>query len=143
MTLQEPQSVADNCHYDDGIYRAGDVVLADVRNPIENCNSKGKVRPFLLVGRTDGHWRGMGLTTRSHYVTGAPRVAIPDPEAAGLRGPGFLWGDRLTNVSALDIHRVIGRVTSPLAEAVIDLASLSDVDSEALREAAHDWALDE
>jgi hypothetical protein len=85
----------------------------------------------------------MGLTTRSHYVTGAPRVAIPDPEAAGLRGPGFLWGDRLTNVSALDIHRVIGRVTSPLAEAVIDLASLSDVDSEALREAAHDWALDE
>jgi len=141
MTLYEFQPLAEDCHYNDGTYCAGDVVLADVRNPIENLNSKGKTRPFVLVCRIDGHWSGMGLTTRSHYATGVARVAIPDPEAAGLRGPGFLWGDRLTNVSALDVHRVIGCVTQPLAEAVIDLAGLSDADSEALRKAAADRSM--
>lgn len=136
MTMQEPKSLADDCHYDDGTFRAGDIVVAGVRNPIENRNSKGKNRPFVLVRRVDGHWCGMGLTTSSHYANGAPRVAIPDPAAAGLRGPGFLWGDRLTNVSVLDIHVVIGNVDPSLAEAVISLAGLGSMDAAALRRAA-------
>lgn len=132
------------CHgnpgtYDDGRFRVGDVVLAGVRNPIENRNSKGKYRPFVLVRRVDGHWRGMGLTTNSHYASGAPRVAIPEPLEVGLHGPGFLWGDHLTNVCALDIDRAIGKVTPALAEAVVLLAGLYGADAAALRAAAQSF----
>ena len=121
--------------YSDGAFHVGDIVVAAVRNPFENPTSKGKNRPFVLVRRVDGHWRGMGLTTSSHYASGAPRLAIPDPAAAGLRRPGYLWGDRLTNVFVLDIHGAIGKVTPALAEAVISLAGLSGADAEALRKA--------
>lgn len=122
--------------YDDGNYRTGDIVVADVRNPIENHASKGKPRPFVLVCRIDGHWRGMGLTTNPKYSNGTPRTAVPDPGAAGLTGPGFLWGNQLTNVSVLDLHRIIGIVEPRLAEAVIRLAALDGADAAALRRAA-------
>ncbi len=120
----------------DGAFQSGDIVVADIRNPIENPASKGKRRPFLLVRRVDGHWLGMGLTTNPRYAGGVPRVAIPNPTAVGLTGPGFLWGGRLTNVSVLDIDRVIGRVDASLAEAVIALARLCCADAAALRAAA-------
>lgn len=122
--------------YADGTFQTGDIVVADVRNPIENPASKGKRRPFVLVSRVDGHWLGMGLTTNPRYAGGAPRVAVPNPTAVGLTGLGFLWGDRLTNVSVLDIDRVIGRVEPSLAEAVIALARLGCADAAALRAAA-------
>lgn len=126
-----------SCSYADAAFTVGDIVIANVRNPIENARSRGKRRPFLLVHRVDGHWRGMGLTTSSRYASGAPRVPIPDAAAAGLRGPGFLWGDRLTNVSVLDIDMVIGHVTSALAQAVISTASLDGEDAVRLRGAAN------
>lgn len=122
--------------YDDGTLRAGDIVVADVRNPLENPASRGKPRPFVLVCRIDGHWRGMGLTTNPRYVGGLPRTPIPNPAAAGLARPGFLWGSHLTNVSVLDINRTIGVVEPSLAEAVIELAGLYGADAAALRAAA-------
>jgi len=120
----------------DGNYRTGDIVVAAVLNPIENPNSRGKSRPFVLVRRDGGHWAGMGLTTNPCYASGAPRVAIPSPAAVGLLRPGFLWGDRLTNVSVLDIGPVIGRVDPALADAVISLARLRGADAAVLRAAA-------
>lgn len=120
----------------DGSYSAGDIVLARIWNPLENTKSRGKTRPFVLVRRLEGSWRGMGLTTRSRYKDGNPRVAIPEPAAAGLNGPGYLWGQGLTKVYALDIERAIGKVTPPFAEAVISLAALESVDAAALRKAA-------
>jgi hypothetical protein len=126
--------------YHDGTFRCGDIVVASVRNPLENHLSAGKNRPFLLVDRTGGSWRGMGLTTNSRYASGAPRVAIPYPFAVGLRGPGFLWGDRLTNVSVLDITKAIGRADIALAEAVIDLAQLDEQAAFELRHATDGWA---
>lgn len=136
--MNNPASASRGClsHYNDGTFRAGDIVVAAIRNPFENSNSKGKNRPFVLVRRVDGHWLGMGLTTSSRYASGAPRLAIPDPAAAGLRGPGFLWGDRLTSVSVLDMQCAIGTVTPSLADAVISLAGLGGADSESLREAS-------
>lgn len=131
MTHRKP-----TCSYADAAFSVGDIVIANVRNPIENARSKGKRRPFLLVHRVDGHWRGMGFTTSSHYASGASRVPIPDPASAGLRGPGFLWGNQLTNVSVLDIDMVIGHVTSALAQAVISTASLNGEDASRLRGAA-------
>lgn len=121
---------------DDGTFRTGDVVLAAVRNPFENPNSKGKYRPFVLVRRRGGHWCGMGLTTKPRYANGVPRVAIPDPLAVGLQRQGFLWGDRLTNVCVLDLRNVLGVVDTALAEALISLVSLGAADAAALREAA-------
>lgn len=136
MTEHASPAAGGRSPYNDGTFHAGDVVVASVRNPFENPNSRGKKRPLVLVRRVDGHWRGMGLTTSPHYASGTPRLAIPDPVAAGLRGPGFLWGDRLTNVFVLDIHSTIGRVTPALAEEVISLSGLGSADAEALRKAA-------
>lgn len=114
----------DRRRYSDGTYHAGDLVIADVRNPFENAHSKVKHRPFVLVCRIDGHWCGMGLTTKPRHDHGAARVAVPHPAAVGLRGASYLWGDRLTSVSVLDIDRVIGRIDLPLADAVANLAGL-------------------
>lgn len=122
--------------YDDGNHRSGDVVWASVRNPLQNSKSVGKFRPFLLVRRTDGHWAGMGLTTNPRFKNGDRRVAIPNPDAVGLLGPGFLWGDRLTDVSVLDLGAVIGRVDRTLSEIVIRAARLSGNEAAALRAAA-------
>ncbi|QKJ18954.1 hypothetical protein [Microbacterium hominis] len=122
--------------YDDGTFHAGDIAIAGVRNPLENSDTKGKNRPFVLVRRANGHWRGMGLTTNSHYASGEPRVAVPNPTAVGLRGRGFLWGDRLTSVCVLDIGQIIGRVDLPLATAVVTLAGLGCEDGATLRRAA-------
>lgn len=136
MTLHACPTPTAPRFYADGNLQTGDIVVADVRNPIENPGSRGKRRPFLLVRRVDGHWQGMGFTTRPSYASGAPRVAIPDPKTVGLTSSGFLWGDRLTSVSVLDIHQVIGQVNPSLAEAVIGLARLSCADAAALRTAA-------
>lgn len=121
--------------YNDGTYVAGDIVVASVLNPIENPLSRGKCRPFVLVCRVDGHWSGMGLTTNPRYTSGEQRASVPDYRAVGLDRPGFLWGDRLTNVSVLDIRSVIGRVDASLAEAVIALADLTGRDAVVLRAA--------
>lgn len=140
--MSEPARPAQGNHDDhkDGTFRTGDIVLASVRNPIENRNSKGKTRPFVLVRRHEGHWSGMGLTTNPRYANGVPRVAIPDPTAVGLHRPGFLWGDRLTNVCVLDIQAIISVVDPALAESVISLAGLGTADAAALREAAQPWS---
>ncbi|MCA0308843.1 MAG: hypothetical protein LCH87_16040 [Actinobacteria bacterium] len=122
--------------HDDGSFRAGDVVVASVQNPIENPSCKGKRRPFVLVHRVNGHWRGMGLTTSSHYADGTPRIAIPNPASVGLHRAGYLWGDRPTSVCALDVDTLLGVVDASLAEAVISLAGLRTADAAALREAA-------
>lgn len=136
MSERACPDLGDGRIYDDGTFRTGDIVVAGVRNPFENPNSKGKNRPFVLVKRVDGHWRGMGLTTNPHYANGAPRQAIPNPTAVGLQRPGFLWGDRLTNVCVLDIRGRLGVVEPSLAEAVISLAALDAEDSASLRRAA-------
>lgn len=104
--------------------QAGMVALASVSNPLENPNSRGKVRPVVLVERISGHWRVMGLTTRTRYNNGQPRVPVPNPGGVGLRGAGQLWGPRLTSVYALDIDRPIGWCDIALATAVADLAKL-------------------
>lgn len=114
----------------------GELVVAAVRNPIENRYSSGKPRPAVIVDRVDGHYRTMGLTSKGTYKNGAPRVPVPDPATVGLRGPGYLWGDHLTNVSVLDIGNHIGWVDSRLAEAIIQLAELPETLAELLRAAA-------
>lgn len=136
MSQHARPTQGDYSAYDDGTFRTGDVVLAAVHNPIENPHSKGKLRPFVLVRRSGGHWVGMGLTTKPTYANGDPRVAIPDPTGVGLHRPGFLWGDRLTKVCVLDLRAIISVVDPALAEGVISLAGVEAADAAVLREAA-------
>jgi len=116
--------------YDDGPRRAGDVVIVNLLNALENRCTSGKRRPAVLIRRENGHWATMGLTTNPRYQDGTPRVGIPEPQAVGLRGPGWLWGGRLANISVLDIGPRIGQVDAPMAEAIIALAQL-DADAAA------------
>lgn len=120
-------------------YLPGEVVLAGVRNPLENPGCSGKFRPVALVDRVAGHWRVMGLTSKSTFASGKPRTPVPNPLRVGLNGPGYLWGDKLTNVSALDIGRHLGWVDLDLAMSVIREARLTPQDARGLLEAVLDW----
>ncbi len=122
--------------YDDGIHRAGDVVIINLLNALENRHTTGKRRPAVLIRRENGHWKTMGLTTNPRYRDGGARVAIPNPCAVGLRGPGWLWGDRLASVAALDVEGRIGQVDDAMADAIIELAGLDAGDAAALQDAA-------
>lgn len=120
----------------DHVRGPGELAWASVMNPFENRASVGKSRPVVLVERVDGHWRTMGLTTNSTYRDGTPRRPIPSVNAVGLSGPGFLWGEQLTNVSSLDIGDHIGWADEALVEAIIAAAELSGEVAEALRQSA-------
>lgn len=102
----------------------GEVVTALVANPLENPLARGKTRPVVLVRRDGCRWFVMGLTTLPAYGSGAPRTQVPHPDVVGLRGPGFLWGERLTSISVIDIDRHIGWVDADLAATVIVQAKL-------------------
>ena len=102
----------------------GELVTARVRNGIENRTAVGKARPVILVASKGSAWRVMGLTTRPRYRDGSPRVAVPNPAVVGLRGQGWLWGERLTWLSRLDILDHIGWVDRALAREVAALAQL-------------------
>lgn len=114
----------------------GEVVWVSIFNSLENRSAWGKFRPALLVKRDGGLWQTMGLTTNSTYRDGSSRVPIPNPTLVGLRGPGFLWGDRLTPVAAIDIGDHIGWADSALVEAVIALARLDSDQAMGLRGSA-------
>lgn len=114
----------------------GELVWVSVLNSLENSSARGKARPGVLILRRDGHWMVVGLTTNGRYGDGTSRSPIPDPLSLGLRGPGFIWGDRLTRVSAIDIGAHIGWVTGPMAELVIGQAGLYGSTARSIRNAA-------
>jgi hypothetical protein len=121
---------------EDGAPGPGELVWARVMNPFENRSSTGKPRPVVLVERTGGHWRTMGLTTNPTHRDGSPRHRVPNWKPVGLPGPGFIWGDRLTNVSVIDVEDHIGWADDALVEAVIDLAGLYGRFASGLRDSA-------
>lgn len=118
-------------------FDVGDVVWVQLVNGIENRNTTGKPRPAVLVTEDVGHWLAMGLTTLPRYQDGSPRVAIPNPLAVGLRGPGYLWGSRLARISRIDVLDRLGSVDLPLSDAIIHLADLAGPVADSLRLAAH------
>lgn len=115
---------------------SGEIVWVSIFNSLENSAARGKRRPAVLLYRCDGHWMTMGLTSNPHFRDGTPRVAIPSPEHVGLKGSGYLWGDRATRVSALDLGDHIGWVDQQLAERIISHAKLYGYVADVLREVA-------
>lgn len=122
----------------DGDYFCGELVLARVYNALENRSCKGKVRPVVLVEEHDGHWLCAGLTTNPRLRDGRAREAIPNPAAVGLRGPGYMWGNRTHTVSRIDLERVIGVVDPALAELIIRTHPMTDIARDDLRWAGCD-----
>jgi hypothetical protein len=118
--------------YNAALGQPGELAIAHVRNPLENPDSKGKPRPVVLVRRDNSRWFVMGLTTRRTYSNGAPRTPVPNPLAVGLDGPGYLWGDRLTAISTMDVDRHVGWVDAELAATIIVQARLDTIDATAL-----------
>lgn len=94
----------------------------DIRNPLEDAQAVGKLRPAVMMSEEADRWRVMGLTTKSTYEDGLARIRVPDHQAVGLNGPGFLWGHRLTRVNTEDIGTYIGRANCDLLNAILQLA---------------------
>jgi len=71
------------------------------------------------------------------------RTRLPDPAALGLHGIGYLWGNRLTRVCALDVDKVIGRCTPEVADLIIAQTHLNGRQIQALSASvAHDLPLE-
>ena len=104
--------------------RTGEVVLANCLHPFEDPSSTGKVRPMILDHRAGSQWMAMGLTTKPAYRNGQPRTPIPNPAALGLTGPGYLWGPRLTRISALDLYYHLGWATEEVLALIKHLQGL-------------------
>lgn len=114
-------------------YSGGDVVIANLFNGIENPGSTGKPRPLVLLRTKGASWRAIGLTSRARYGTsGEARIAVPNPGAVGLWGPGYVFSPRPCWVNQIDIDRVIGHVDTPLAEVLLEFCLLDDHDRNAL-----------
>lgn len=97
-------------------HRPGEIVTARIGHPLENPASAklGKARPAVLLRRDGSRWLVMGLTTRSNFADGRPRLAVPNSIACGLGvRESFLWG-RPTWVCALDIGDHIGKADDSL-----------------------------
>ena len=105
-------------------HEPGEVVWATVFNPFENDSSKGKQRPAVLIYRVGGHWKIMGLTSKPHFHDGRSRIPVPNPQAVGLPGPGHLWGNRTTQISAMDVGDHLGWADLNLAGLIIGYAGL-------------------
>ena len=110
----------------------GEVVWARVRNAIESPSSTGKARPVILVSTSGWGFRGIGLTTRSHYADGRARIPVPDVRAVGLSRPTWLWSGRLCEVSGIDIDEHIGWVDRDLVAVLIREARLHAEDAAGL-----------
>ena len=109
----------------DAFLEPGEVVLASVSNPVENPNSQGKIRPVVLIARRHSRWLVMGLTSKPTYADGTPRTPVPFPQAAGLHGPGYLWGHRPTAICVFEVRSHLGWVDPHLAAAIIEQAHLA------------------
>jgi hypothetical protein len=121
--------------------RPGEVVWVKCRNPLEDPDSEGKWRPMVLVRRVGAHWMAAGLTSGSRYADGTPRVAVIQPNWAGLRGMhSYLWGENLTKVSTLDVGNHIGWAHPELVRQIEKNCRLNDADRVALRSCLH-WAV--
>lgn len=121
-------------YQEDDNFRTGAVALARVLNALENPASGGKIRPVVLVLEEDGHWLVAGLTTNPRRRDGGPRLSIPDWNAVGLRGPGYLWGDRLHSVNKLDLDRLVGYADVALVRAICTSHRITPEALEALAE---------
>jgi hypothetical protein len=117
---------------------AGQVRWAVVRNPLENPDSSGKIRPVVLLSADDTSWRVMGLTTKETYSTGGRRVPIQNWVTVGLPGPGFLWGNKLTRITTESVKGFLGWSDDHLADSIVALASsdLTPTEIEDLRTSA-------
>lgn len=114
----------------------GELVWAVHFNGLEDHGATGKPRPVVLVAREGGQWRIMGLTSKNRYQDGTPRVPVPNPRHVGLPGAGYLWGDHLHWISAIDLDAHIGWVDEALTETVIQQARLYGRYAAALRDSA-------
>lgn len=96
---------------DDFDLAPGRVAIGTVR-ALREGKLGGKRRPVVLVShRSTSSWAVMGLTSKSTYGTGVPRIALRDWQAAGLLGPCFLWGGRLAILPLDDIHKPCGWIS--------------------------------
>jgi hypothetical protein len=121
----------------------GDIVLARVFNHNEDRNSRGKIRPVVLVIDERNRWLYAGLTTQARRkMDGCARVPVPNWRAVGLRGPGYLWGDRLHAAGAIDLERVIGQADEALVRAICATHHLSPEALDALTESVGLWPED-
>jgi len=123
-------------------FQPGDVVLANIKNPIEDTNSQGKPRPAVLLYQSDPkHWFVAGLTSQSHYKsTRNERIRVYASPRNGLDGDGYLWSPKFTKIPRYDIKEFKGVVDEHLAEVLCKNTNITAPTAARLRAAAlNNW----
>lgn len=100
-------------------YRPGDIVIADIRNGIENPYATGKARPALILCRRGGGYLVMGFTTKDTYADGAKRLVCPAHREMGMWGyRSFIWSLKPARVAGIDVSHKVGRVNDKLLKLI-------------------------
>ena len=106
-------------------HEAGEVVLADLGNYLEAAEDgrscQPKMRPVILLRIGDCQHLVAGLTTQSrHLTTGAARPLVPASDSMGLLVTSFLWSDRPSRISRINVRRHVGWVDRAVVEFLAD-----------------------
>lgn len=104
----------------------GEVITGNILNGIENRHASGKVRLVVVVEATDsGCLKVIGLTSKGMTQSGERRVEMYDNQEWGWRGRSFVFGERLTRLSRIDVGDHVGWISAADGETlahVFDLA---------------------
>lgn len=100
-------------------WATGRLVWGLLRNGVEHPAALGKCRPLVVIERHGAQLVVVGLTSKSHTLSGHARIPVPDYVAVGLRRQGFLWGPRTDRVGILDVEAEIGWADDDLIEAIL------------------------
>lgn len=93
--------------------QTGEVITGNVLNGIENHHASGKVRLVVVVEVPAlGCLKVIGLTSKRITQSGKARMEILDNNNWGWRGRSFIFGERLTRLSRIDVGDHVGWISA-------------------------------
>jgi hypothetical protein len=93
--------------------KPGEVITGNVVNGIENRHASGKFRPVVVVEVPAlGCLKVIGLTSKGTTQSGDRRVEMLDNGEWGWRGRTFVFGNRTTRLSRIDVGDHLGWISN-------------------------------
>ncbi len=115
----------------------GEVITGNVVNGLENRRASGKVRLVVVVDPTpQGHVLVAGLTSKALTARGEQRDELLDNSPWGWLGRSYIYGQRLTRLSRIDVGSHVGWVSERDADTLARVFGLDHDWSELCGEAA-------
>jgi hypothetical protein len=105
--------------------KPGEIITGNVVNGIENGRASGKFRPVVVVEAPAlGCLKVIGFTSKGTTQTGKRRVEMLDNSEWGWRGRTFIFGERPTRLSRIDVGDHLGWISTKDGETLARMFGL-------------------